>query len=71
MIKKEIIMANKITEKTTIFVALQINPKAGDILMAHGMHCVGCALAYGETVGEAAEVHQADLNKMLEELNNF
>ncbi|MBO5067584.1 MAG: DUF1858 domain-containing protein [Clostridia bacterium] len=64
-------MANKITENTTIFEAIQINPKAGDILMSYGMHCLGCALAHGETVGEAAEVHGADLNKMLEDLNNI
>lgn len=64
-------MANKITENTTIFEALEINPKAGEILMAHGMHCLGCALAHGETVGEAASVHGADLAQMLEELNDI
>ena len=64
-------MANKITENTTIFEALQINPKAGEILMANGMHCLGCALAHGETIGEAADVHGADLEKMLNELNNI
>ena len=63
-------MANKITENTTIFDALQINPNAGEILMAYGMHCLGCALAHGETVGEAADVHGADLQKMLDELND-
>ena len=62
-------MAQKITENTTIFEALQINPNAGEILMAHGMHCLGCALAHGETVGEAAGVHGADLEAMLKELN--
>ena len=70
-VKENKIMANKITENTTIFEAIQINPKAGEILMSHGMHCLGCALAHGETVGEAAEVHGADLEQMLEELNNF
>ena len=64
-------MEKKITENTTIFEAIQINPKAGDILMSYGMHCLGCALAHGETVGEAASVHGADLAKMLEELNNI
>lgn len=63
-------MADKITANTTIFDALQINPNAGEILMAHGMHCLGCALAHGETVGEAADVHGADLEKMLIELND-
>ena len=64
-------MENKITETTTIFEALQLNPNAGDILMNYGMHCLGCALAHGETVGEAAEVHGADLEQMLKELNEF
>lgn len=62
-------MADKITENTTIFDAIQLNPKAGEILMKYGMHCLGCALAHGETVGEAADVHGADLEKMLKELN--
>ena len=64
-------MEKKITENATIFDALEINPKAGEILMAHGMHCLGCALAHGETVGEAAGVRGADLAKMLEELNDI
>ncbi len=64
-------MEKKITADTLIFDAIQINPKAGEILMANGMHCLGCALAHGETVGEAADVHGADLNKMLEELNKI
>ena len=69
--KRRYIMVKKITENTTIFEAIQLNPNAGEILMSYGMHCLGCALAHGETVGEAAEVHGADLEKMLEELNNF
>ncbi len=64
-------MEKKITENTLIFDALQINPKAGEILMSYGMHCLGCALAHGETVGDAANVHGADLAKMLEELNDI
>ena len=35
--------------------------------MNYGMHCLGCALAHGETIAEAADVHGADLEKMLEE----
>ena len=56
----------KITENTTIFEALEINPNAGEILMQYGMHCLGCALAHGETVG----VHGADLEEVLAKLND-
>ncbi|MDY2880808.1 MAG: DUF1858 domain-containing protein [Candidatus Borkfalkiaceae bacterium] len=62
-------MEKKITENTIITEALEINPDAAEILMKYGMHCLGCAIAHGETVGEAAAVHGADLEKMLEELN--
>ena len=60
-------MDKKITADTIIVDALDINPNAGEILMRYGMHCLGCAIAHGETVGEAAQV----LDKMLEELNNI
>ena len=49
--------------------AVQKNPDAGEILMNFGMHCLGCAMAHGETVGEAAEVHGIDLDAMLAALN--
>ena len=61
----------KITKDTIIAEVIRINPNAGEILMSYGMHCLGCAIAHGETVGQAAEVHGADLDAMLEELNNF
>ena len=64
-------MENKITKDTIIAEVIRINPNAGEILMSYGMHCLGCAIAHGETVGQAAEVHGADLEAMLEELNNF
>ena len=60
----------KITENTTIFEALEINPNAGEILMQYGMLCLGCALAHGETVGEAVGVHGADLEEVLAKLND-
>ena len=56
----------KITKDTVIAKAIEINPKAGEILMSYGMHCLGCAIAHGETIAQAA-----DLDAMLEELNNF
>ena len=62
-------MANKITENTLIFDALNINPKAGEILMNYGMHCLGCALSRGETIGQAALAHGVDVDEMIAKLN--
>ena len=40
-----------------------------NVLTSVGMHCLGCAIAHGETVGEAAEVHNVDVNEPIARLN--
>ena len=40
----------KITKDTLIADCLSINPKSAEILQAVGMHCIGCAMAHGETI---------------------
>ena len=60
---------DKITKDTIIAEVIELNPNAGEILMSYGMHCLGCAIAHGETVEDAAMAHGADLQAMLEELN--
>ena len=37
--------------------------------MSYGMHCLGCAMAHGESIGEAVSVHGKDLDELLEKLN--
>lgn len=58
-----------ITKDTLIEESLEINPNAGEILLEYGMHCLGCAIAHGESIESAAEVHGIDLDKLLEDLN--
>ena len=64
-------MENKqtITKNTLIMEAVELNPNAPDILMSHGMHCLGCAIAHGETIEEAAMVHGIDVDELISELN--
>ena len=59
----------KITKDTLIADCLKINPNSGEILMSVGMHCLGCAMAHGETIEQAVYVHGNDLDKLLEKLN--
>jgi hydroxylamine reductase len=59
----------KITKDTLIADCLKLNPDSKEILLAVGMHCLGCAMAHGETIEEAVFVHGADLDKLLEKLN--
>ena len=59
----------KITADTLIVDCLKYNPDSASILMSYGMHCLGCAMAHGETIGEAVNVHGNDLDELLEKLN--
>lgn len=64
-------MEKKITENTLIADLLNMNPNAADVLFAHGMHCLGCALSHNETIGQATNAHGEDLEQLLEELNSL
>ena len=41
-----------------------------EVLYNFGMHCLGCALASGETIAEAAEVHGVDVDLIIAALND-
>ncbi len=64
-------MAVKITKDMTIGEILQINQNMAGVLMAGGMHCVGCPASQGETLEEAAMVHGIDTDLLLTRLNAF
>lgn len=59
-----------VTKEMTIAQVIEENPDSGAILMSFGMHCLGCAIAHGETIEQAAEVHGIDIDKLLDALNN-
>lgn len=40
-----------------------------NVLFGMGMHCLGCAIAHGETVEEAASVHGVDVDDLVDKLN--
>lgn len=40
-----------------------------EVLMSFGMHCLGCAMARGETIEEAANAHGINLDELLTKLN--
>ena len=60
-----------ITKDTLIIDALNIgNPeKVARVLQEAGLHCLGCALAHQETVGDIAIVHGVNLEELLAKLN--
>ena len=59
----------QITKDMTIGEVLEINDKLKEVLMGFGMHCFGCPYSLGETLEEAAEVHDVDIDFLVKKLN--
>ncbi len=62
---------SQFTRDMTIGELLRTNPATAQVLMAAGMHCIGCPSAQGESVEEAAMVHGIDIDALMEELNKL
>ena len=60
-----------LNKDTVIIDLLQMGDvdKIADILYGFGMHCLGCALSRGETIGQAALAHGVDVDEMIAKLN--
>lgn len=57
-----------ITADSTIYDLLKAKPESAEILFKFGMGCVGCAIARGETIREAAMAHGIPLDELLSAL---
>ena len=60
-----------ITKDTVIADLLNTVPGAVPILQGLGMHCLGCAMAKSETLGEACVSHGADVDAVLAQINEL
>ena len=59
----------KINSKINISEVLKEKPEASEVLHEFGMHCLGCAIAAGESIEEAADAHGIKLEDLLAALN--
>lgn len=62
-------MSQEITKEMTIAEALRKNPKTAHVFLKHGMQCLGCAAATGESIAQAAAGHGINLETLIKELN--
>ena len=60
-----------VTKDTIIGDVVNVDEGIAPILMSAGLHCLGCALASGETIEEACMVHGIDPDEMTKKLNDF
>ncbi len=58
-----------ITKDTIIIDVLMMDRTTAPIFIKHGMHCLGCPSASGESIADACSVHGIDADKLVEDLN--
>ena len=59
------------TKDMTIQSVIEMNVGTAPILMSSGMHCLGCAMAHGETIEQACSVHGVDADELVEKINQY
>lgn len=64
-------MTERVSEDMIIADMLKLDPGIGPILMASGMHCIGCPASQGESLEEACFVHGLDTDEVLASLNEY
>ena len=64
-------MLKEVTKDMLIGQILQEDPTVAPILMASGMHCVGCPSSQGESLEEASFVHGMDCDELVAKINEY
>ena len=60
-----------ITKDMLIGDILEIDIGIAKFLLEIGMHCLGCPAARGESLEEACEVHDVDVEELLTKINDY
>jgi len=60
-----------ITKDTIIADIIKIAPHSVSVLQSVGMHCLGCAMASGETLGQACDVHGVDVDVLIAQIEEL
>ncbi|MBO5278837.1 MAG: DUF1858 domain-containing protein [Lachnospiraceae bacterium] len=61
----------QVSKDMIIYDILKIDANLAPVLMAAGMHCIGCPSAQGESLEEAAMVHGLDADELVNTLNEY
>jgi len=61
----------QITKDTIIADIMNVAPESAPLFRSIGMNCLGCAMASGETLGEACMVHGVDPDAFMEKLAEY
>lgn len=61
----------KINKEMIISEVLDMDRGTIPIFFKNGLHCLGCAMASGESLEEACAVHGIDIDSLIDELNAY
>lgn len=61
----------QVNKDMTIAEIIEVDRGIADILMASGMHCLGCIMAHGEDLGQACAVHGIDSDELVGRINDY
>ena len=64
-------MAKQIDKSMLIHEIIEVDPGNASILMAAGMHCVGCPSAAMESLEEACMVHGMNCDEVIADINAY
>ena len=60
-----------ITKDMNIRKIIEVDEDLAGVLIASGMHCLGCAMSHFENLEEACAVHGIDADELCNRLNEF
>ncbi len=61
----------RVNKEMTMGEMLQVDPGIAAILMASGMHCVGCPSAQAESLEDAAVIHGLNADDLEKAVNDY
>ena len=61
----------EINKNMTIDSIISVDRGIANILMASGMHCLGCVMASGENLEQACAVHGIDADQLVATINDW
>ena len=61
----------EINKKMTIEEIINVDKRIANVLMASGMHCLGCVMASGENLEQACGVHGIDCDELVDRINTM
>ena len=59
------------TKDMLIQQVIELDEGTAEILMNAGMHCLGCAMAHGESIEQACAVHGIEVDGLISEINMY